>query len=113
MESFAEKKYIRMSRRKIARIARECVNKKLGYVKPRLAVLPQEASVQLWKTIRSAEANYQHKNPNANTDDLVVKSISVNVGPTIRRLLPRARGSADEIRKRSAHIQVVLTDGKV
>lgn len=101
-----------MSRRKIARLARECVNKKLAYVKPRLAVLPQEASVQLGKTIRSAEANFQQKNPNANTDDLIVKTISITVGPTFRRLLPRSRGSADEIRKRSAHIYVVLTDGK-
>ncbi len=112
MESTSIKKYVRTSRRKIARLARECVNLPLAQAKAKLTVLPQESAVQLGKSLRSAEANYQHKNPNANTDHLKVKTISVTVGPSFKRMMPRARGSADTVIKRSAHIYVVLTDGK-
>jgi large subunit ribosomal protein L22 len=112
MNSTAIKKYIGISNRKIARLANECVRKPLGAVKPKLTLLPQHAARQLWKAIRSAEANFQFKNPNFNTDDLFVKSILVEQGPTMKRMKPRARGSADVIKKRSSHIRVVLTDGK-
>lgn len=112
MESKSTKKYVGISPRKIARLAKECVNKNLKSIKPKLSFLPQHAARELYKTLCSAEANFQVKNPNFNTDDLIVKSVLVNMGPTMKRMLPRARGSADVVKKKSAHIYVVLTDGK-
>ncbi|MBN8215899.1 MAG: 50S ribosomal protein L22 [Spirochaetes bacterium] len=112
MESRSIKKYIRISRRKVARLASLCSNKRLANVKAQMAILPQDSARQIFKALRSAEANYQVKNPNFNTDNLIVRSINVEVGPSFKRMLPRARGSADTIKKRSAHIRVVLTDGQ-
>lgn len=111
MEASSLKKYVRISRRKIGRLARELSGLRLVQAKAKMAILPQESARQLFKALRSAEANYQVKNPNFNTDNLVVKSAVVEVGPTISRMLPRARGSADMLKKRSAHIRVVVSDG--
>jgi large subunit ribosomal protein L22 len=108
METTSTIKYIGISRRKIARLANECKKKTIKEVKPKLSLLPQHAARELFKAIRSAEANFQFKNPNFNTDDLIVKSIVVEQGPTMKRMMPRARGSADVIKKRSSHIRVTL-----
>lgn len=112
MEVTATKKYVGISRRKIARLANECKAKRIADVKAKLNFFPQQAARELFKAISSAEANYQFKNPNFNTDDLKVKNILVDQGPTMKRIMPRARGSADQIKKRSAHIKVILTDGQ-
>ena len=112
MESVAVRKYIRISSRKIARLANECVGKKLSDVKSNLKFFPQKSSRELYKTIQSAESNYLFKNQNANTDVLKVKLIYVEAGPSFKRLLTRSRGSADRIEKKTSHIRVVLTDEK-
>jgi len=43
-------------------------------------------------------------------DGLVVKEATVGEGPTMKRLMTRARGSGSQILKRSAHIRIILTD---
>ena len=47
-----------------------------------------------------------------NIDDLVIKEVRVDVGPTLKRFRPRAMGRASRIRKRSCHITITLSDGK-
>ena len=113
MESTCVKKYVGISRRKIARLARECVREDVAKVRSRLMFLPQKASRELLKAVLSAAGNYQVKNPTGNTDELLVKHIFVDVGPSMKRMMPRARGKADRIVKRSCHIRVILTDGKM
>jgi len=41
---------------------------------------------------------------------LVVKEATVGEGPTLKRIMPRARGSASRILKRTSHIRIVLSD---
>ncbi|MEZ5434286.1 MAG: uL22 family ribosomal protein [Verrucomicrobiales bacterium] len=43
-------------------------------------------------------------------DTLIIKEATVGEGPTLKRFMPRARGSAAPIRKRTSHIRIVLTD---
>jgi len=45
-------------------------------------------------------------------DDLMVKNILIDEGPTGKRHMPRARGRVNEILKRSSHITVIVSDGK-
>ncbi len=61
------------------------------------------------KTLKSAVANAEN-NANLRVDGLVVKEAIVGEGPTMKRMMTRARGSGSTIRKRSSHIRIVLTD---
>ena len=110
MTSQSTKKYLGISRRKVARLAVEIKKDKVVLAKAKLLALPQKAARELYKTLHSAEANFLVKNQNFNTDDLIVKNILVDVGPTAKRFRPRARGSADRIKKKSCHIKVILSD---
>ena len=61
------------------------------------------------KTLKSAVANAEN-NANLRVDGLVVKEAIVGEGPTMKRLMTRARGSGSPIRKRTSHIRIILTD---
>ncbi len=60
------------------------------------------------KLVRSAVANATESDPSLDVDELFVKTIFVDGGPTLRRFLPRAQGRATRILKRSSHITVEL-----
>ena len=62
------------------------------------------------KLLKSAIANAQENNKVDDVDSLVVSSITVDEGPTGKRFMPRARGAATTIFKRSSHITVVLKE---
>ena len=59
------------------------------------------------KLLRSAAANAEN-NLGLSRDDLYVAEVFANQGPTLRRYMPRARGRADRIRKRTSHITIIL-----
>ncbi|HUF63564.1 MAG TPA: 50S ribosomal protein L22 [Verrucomicrobiales bacterium] len=71
---------------------------------------PRKAAVLLSKTLRSALANAEN-NHKLSPDDLLVKEARIDKGRMMRRIRPRARGSASPIRRRMSHILVVVTDG--
>jgi hypothetical protein len=60
------------------------------------------------KLLSSAVANA--KNAGINTENLSVGSITVNKGIVMKRSMPRARGSASRINKRTSHIMLTLTE---
>jgi len=74
-----------------------------------VAFSPKKAAALVSKTLKSAVANAEN-NANLKVDGLVVKEAVVGEGPTMRRMMTRARGSGSTIRKRSSHIHIVLTD---
>ena len=111
MQSIALKKYVGISRRKIARLARECIGLRAEEAQLRLGILPQKAAHELSKTIHSAASNFLSRDSNADVSALLIRSILVDNGPMMKRMMPRARGRADRILKRSSHIKVVLHDG--
>jgi large subunit ribosomal protein L22 len=74
-----------------------------------VAFSPKKAAALISKTLKSAIANAEN-NANLKVDGLVVKEAIVGEGPTMRRMITRARGSGSTIRKRSSHIRIVLTD---
>tara|TARA_Y100000588_G_scaffold194472_2_gene208559 strand:+ start:753 stop:1169 length:417 start_codon:yes stop_codon:yes gene_type:complete len=66
------------------------------------------------KTLRSAIANAVNKdeeNP-VDAEDLVVVTVCADQGRSIKRIRPRARGSADRISKRQSHLTIVVSDGR-
>ena len=77
--------------------------------RPTSSYTPKKGAYLLNKTLKSALANAEN-NAELSVDTLVVKSVMVDEGPTMRRTMPRARGSANMIRKRTSHITVILAD---
>ena len=74
-----------------------------------VAFSPKKAAVMINKTLKSAVANAEN-NANLRVEGLVVKEAVVGEGPTMKRMMTRARGSGSTILKRSSHIRIVLTD---
>ncbi len=76
-----------------------------------LSYSPKKGAYLINKTIKSAVANAENNNGLA-ADELVLKSVRVDEGVTYRRTMQRARGSANIIRKRTAHITVILSNNE-
>jgi large subunit ribosomal protein L22 len=76
-----------------------------------LRYMPQKAAKEVARTIQTAAANAEN-NFEMDLADLVVKTIYADEGPAFKRIMPRARGRADRIRKRTTHITVIVDDGE-
>jgi large subunit ribosomal protein L22 len=76
-----------------------------------LRYMPHKAAREVARTIKSAAANAEN-NFEMTPADLGVKTIFADEGPSFKRFMPRARGRADRIRKRTTHITVVVDDGE-
>ena len=76
----------------------------------------REASIRLEKLLRSAIANWEAKNPEQASElekgNVIVKSIMVNEGRTLKRIRPCPQGRAGRIRKRSNHVTIILDVNK-
>ena len=74
-----------------------------------VAFSPKKAALMIGKTLKSAIANAENNN-NLRVEGLVVKEATVGEGPTMKRMMTRARGSGSTILKRTSHIRIILTD---
>ncbi|CUR53316.1 50S ribosomal protein L22 [Buchnera aphidicola] len=68
----------------------------------------KKSSYLLKKLLKSALANAEH-NYNHKISTLFISKIFVDSGPTMKRMLPRAKGRADRILKRTSHITMILS----
>ena len=108
-EGKAELKYARISSRKVKIVIDLIKNKGIIEAYAILKYTPKAASDILLKLLKSAEANATNNN-GLNKDELYVADAFANQGPTLKRIMPRAQGRANRIRKRSSHITVVLKE---
>jgi large subunit ribosomal protein L22 len=99
-------KNYRQSPRKVRLLADLVRGKSVTDALTTLAHIDKRASEPFAKVIRSAAANA--KNLGVKTENLIVKSVSVDKGTVLKRIMPRARGSASRILKRNSHITVEL-----
>ena len=63
------------------------------------------------KLLESAIANAQEKG-GIDVDNLYVKTVFVDEGPTLKRFMPRAQGRATEIQKKTSHITICLDEAR-
>lgn len=69
----------------------------------------KEAAGRVEKLLLSAISNWEQKNDRkADEGELFIKLISVDEGPSLKRIRPRAQGRAHRIRKRSNHVTIVV-----
>ena len=108
-QAVAKLKYARISPRKV-KIVLDLIRGK--DVKLAMAILkntPKGASEYLVKLLGSAIANAEN-NFQMDTDKLYVAECYACPGPTLKRIMPRAKGSADRILKRTCHMTIVLKE---
>jgi large subunit ribosomal protein L22 len=102
-------KYARISPFKAREVTREIQGLPVSAALDVLTFTPKKAAFLISKTLKSAIANAEN-NANLKPDGLVVKEAVVGEGPTLKRIMARARGSASRIQKRTSHIRIVLSD---
>lgn len=110
MEALAFSKFNRISAQKTRLVANEVRGEELPYAIEILKAMPQKSARLILKTLYSAGANAKYIKPDIMDKDLYVKKIVVDVGPTLKRFRPRARGRANRIKKRTSSILIVLSD---
>ena len=109
MEALAKHLFARSSAQKARLVADQVRGLPVEKALELLSYSPKKAAVLVKKVVDSAIANAEH-NEGADIDELVISKISVDEGPTMKRIMPRAKGRADRIMKRSCHITVVVSD---
>jgi len=72
-----------------------------------LTFSPQKSAGIVKKTLESAIANAEHNN-GADIDQLKVKEIFVDKGPSLKRFSARAKGRGNKIEKQTCHINIVV-----
>ncbi|ASI97542.1 MULTISPECIES: 50S ribosomal protein L22 [Vibrio] len=109
MEAIAKHNFARISPQKARLVADLIRGKSVDQALEILTFSNKKAAVLVKKVLESAIANAEH-NEGADIDDLNVAKIFVDEGPIMKRIMPRAKGRADRILKRSSHITVVVAD---
>lgn len=109
MEVAAIHKYAKISAQKARLVADQIRGLKVENAMNILNFSTKKGAELIKKVLNSAIANAEH-NEGADIDVLKVSKVFVNEGPTQKRTMPRARGRADRILKRSCHITVMVSD---
>ena len=100
-------KFVRIAPRKARLVADEIRGKSYPEAVSLLRFTNKRAAKVVCEVVNSAAANAEH-NSEADPDELLVKTVRVDEGPTIKRYRARAMGRATMIRKRTSHISVEL-----
>jgi len=103
-------KFARISPRKVRLVADAIRGKDVSEAIEVLKYTQKRSAPILNRLIWSAVNNAKEKKSSIDPDQLYVKFITVDGGPTLRRWRPRAHGRATRIRKRTSHIRVVLDE---
>jgi ribosomal protein L22 len=104
----AQAKYVRSSARKARLVCDNIRGKSVEEARAILALTPRAIAQDWSKLLESAVANAEH-NHELVGEDLYVKAVTADEGPTIKRFRPRAMGRATKIRKRTSHLTILLT----
>lgn len=108
----AHLRHLRISPRKVQivldLIRKQPLDKALAILK----YSSKSSSEPLFKLVSSAAANAEN-NFNMDRDNLFISECFVTPGPTLKRIRPRARGSADRVLKRTCHVTVVVDEMQV
>ena len=107
----ATAKYVRMAPRKVRLVVDQIRNKSVSQALELLQFAEVAAAVPVEKVLRSAVANAENNN-NLRANNLYIAEAYVDEGPTLKRIRPRAKGSASRINKRTSHITIVVATRK-
>ncbi len=109
MQAVAKHRYARISAQKGRLVADQIRGLPVEEALNVLVFSKKKGAVLIKKVLDSAIANAEN-NEGADIDELTVKSICIDEGPTMKRIRARAKGRASRILKRSSHITVAVAD---
>ncbi len=109
MQVNAKLKMARISPQKVRLVADQVRGMEVESALNLLEFSPKKAAGIVKKVLLSAIANAEH-NEGADIDELKISRISIDAGPVMKRWRPRAKGRADQILKRTSHINVTVSD---
>ncbi|MGA7276887.1 MAG: 50S ribosomal protein L22 [Desulfocapsaceae bacterium] len=109
MEARAVGKYIRISPQKVRLVADVVRGMSADQAITTLKFMPKKGASILRQVIESAVANAT-QDDQVDVDNLFIKKVTVDGGPSLKRIRPRAMGRATRIIKRTSHITVVLDE---
>jgi len=98
-----------MSAQKMREVVRQIQGLNAMQAKAVLAVVPRKSARFVLKTLNSAIANAENNN-GVKPESLTIKEAVAGTGTTLKRFVPKARGSAGPILKRRCNIRIVLSD---
>ena len=107
----ATAKYVRVSPGKARLVVDLVRGKSVAAAFDILHFCDRHVAVDVEKVLRSAVANAENNN-GMRAQDLVVKTAYVDEGPSLKRIRPRAKGSASRILKRTSHITIIVAPRK-
>lgn len=107
--AIAKRKNMRISAQKARLVADQIRNLSTQKAINILTFSKKKASGLLKEVLKSSIANAEHNN-NMDIDSLYIKSIQIDEGMTIKRILPRAQQRADRISKRMCHVTIKLAE---
>lgn len=109
MDYEAHHRFADMSARKIRPFATLIRGRRVDEALELLRFLPNKSARLLEQALKSALGNAEDRGAR-DIDDLIVTESRIDGGPMMKRIQPRARGTAYVIRRRLAHIHVTLSD---
>jgi len=109
MQAVAKLRHARISAQKARLVADQVRGKPVEQALNTLSFSTKKAAELVKKVLDSAIANAEH-NEGADIDELRVAAICVDDGPMMKRIMPRAKGRANRIQKRTCHISVTVAD---
>lgn len=99
---------VRIAPRKLRLVADAVKGREVGDAETTLRYAVKRGAGPLLKLLKSAIANARHNAKVAEGSPLVIRDIRVDEGPVFKRYMPRARGRAAMIKKRTSHVFLVL-----
>jgi large subunit ribosomal protein L22 len=110
MNYSAKHRYADMSAQKIRPFAALVRGRELDEALEMLRFYPNRSARLLEHVLKSAAGNAEDRGARA-IESLLVAEACIDEGPIMKRIMPRARGTAYPIKRRYAHIRVTLSDG--
>ncbi len=110
MISTAKLRYLRIAPRKVRLVADLIRGERVDKAQVILNFTRKKAALPILKLLNQAVANAKNEDPRVEEGNLYIAKILVDEGPRIKRQLPRARGRADVIQKKTSHITLVLDE---
>lgn len=109
MEALAKLSGARVSPQKCRLVADQIRGLKVGKAMEMLSFHRKKSAKIIRKVLESAIANAEH-NEGADVDELKISAVFVDEGPVLKRFMPRAKGRANQIMKRTSHITIKVSE---